>query len=568
MNKRFLNNSTALALCLGLALPTTLPVQAVAQAVVDQQRPGESAREYQQRLQSARQNANRPAAADGATGATPQPAAPDGTQAARQAARQAERDAARAALQAERKAEREAERRAAQDAARAEAAGQSAREREAAEQAARQAADQDKRDAAAEAERRAAAQAERQAARQAERQAERDAARAELQAQRQAERQAERQAARQAAAAAAGGQGAAQVTNETVTEGNSRSSSEEFSNRVDQNVPTHSVDDERAYAPGGMQDPNANANSNANPNAPTVPRARSDNNNTLRTVGTIALLGLGAYAVGKVMSNGDRVVSNSGDRVVVERNGEFVVLKDDDVLIRRPGSDVKTETFNDGSTRSTVSNADGVRIVTIRAADGTVLRRTRIMPNGQEVVLFDDTRSVQDVVVSELPRASTRSVASNADDAALERALAADLRGVDRRFSLSQVRDITAVRDLVPEIAVDQVNFETGSAVIRPEEARELGNLGRAMRGAISDNPGAVFLVEGHTDAVGGAGYNLALSDRRAETLALALSEYFNVPPENMIVQGYGESDLKEFTEGASRINRRAAVRNITALLN
>ena len=87
------------------------------------------------------------------------------------------------------------------------------------------------------------------------------------------------------------------------------------------------------------------------------------------------------------------------------------------------------------------------------------------------------------------------------------------------------------------------------------------------MRDATSENPREVFLVEGHTDAVGKASMNLALSDRRAESLALALSEYFDVPPENMVVQGYGERYLKVPTVDNERANRRAAVRIITPLL-
>ena len=87
------------------------------------------------------------------------------------------------------------------------------------------------------------------------------------------------------------------------------------------------------------------------------------------------------------------------------------------------------------------------------------------------------------------------------------------------------------------------------------------------MKQAITENPREVFLVEGHTDAVGKASMNLALSDRRAESLALALSEYFDVPPENMVVQGYGERYLKVPTVDAERANRRAAVRIITPLL-
>jgi outer membrane protein OmpA-like peptidoglycan-associated protein len=76
-----------------------------------------------------------------------------------------------------------------------------------------------------------------------------------------------------------------------------------------------------------------------------------------------------------------------------------------------------------------------------------------------------------------------------------------------------------------------------------------------------------VFLIEGHTDAVGDAGYNLALSDARAESVALALTEMFGVPPENMVTQGYGESDLALQTQDAAQVNRRVVVRRITPLL-
>lgn len=129
------------------------------------------------------------------------------------------------------------------------------------------------------------------------------------------------------------------------------------------------------------------------------------------------------------------------------------------------------------------------------------------------------------------------------------------------------MRNIDQVRKLMPEINVDTINFETGSAVIRAEEAEELRALGRAIRSLIEENPSEVFLIEGHTDAVGRASYNLALSDRRAESVALALTEYFDVPPENMVIQGYGESDLLVQTQEDERANRRAAVRRITPLL-
>jgi len=49
--------------------------------------------------------------------------------------------------------------------------------------------------------------------------------------------------------------------------------------------------------------------------------------------------------------------------------------------------------------------------------------------------------------------------------------------------------------------------------------------------------------------------------------VAKALTEYFDVPPENLVVQGYGESELLVPTGSDERANRRVAVRIITALL-
>ena len=60
---------------------------------------------------------------------------------------------------------------------------------------------------------------------------------------------------------------------------------------------------------------------------------------------------------------------------------------------------------------------------------------------------------------------------------------------------------------------------------------------------------------------------NLALSDRRAEAVADALTNVFDVPPENLAPQGYGEQYLKVKTEGRERENRRVAIRRITPLV-
>ncbi|MFG6578948.1 OmpA family protein [Sulfitobacter sp. 1A13191] len=368
----------------------------------------------------------------------------------------------------------------------------------------------------------------------------REARRAERREERREQRRAEREAAA-AAAAAAESDADAEVVTEEVTEEDVRSSDEDFETEV---------------AAAGEADA----------------AAADDDDSGMSDFEKALLLGLGAVAVGSVLNNGEKIVSRSGDRVVVQDDtGELRVLKDDNALLRRPGDEVQTQTFDDGSTRTIVTKSDGSRVETIRSRDGTVLRRTNFDAQGREYVLVDDLVEEREVVVNDLPQVQQTQQAQRAstqDEAALRQALQAEMRNDQgRTFSLRQVREIREVRSLAPELELDAVRFPTGSAAIQPEQARALANIGTTLRDLIQKDPRTVILVEGHTDAVGDASYNLALSDRRAETVALALTEYFDVPPANLITQGYGESQLRVPTTSAEPANRRAVVRNITGLL-
>ena len=53
-----------------------------------------------------------------------------------------------------------------------------------------------------------------------------------------------------------------------------------------------------------------------------------------------------------------------------------------------------------------------------------------------------------------------------------------------------------------------------------------------------------------------------------AAVIAQILTKEFNVPPENISTQGYGEQFLKIQTPGPERANRRVAIRRITPLLS
>lgn len=337
----------------------------------------------------------------------------------------------------------------------------------------------------------------------------------------------------------------AEVTTETVTEQTSRSSSEEF----------------REWSPED-QARGTTAQS-------VAPKSKSkDGMSDLQKAG---LLALGAVVVGAIVLNGQRVEANTGDRVVVvDDDNDYRILKDDDALLRQPGSDVRTQRFSDGSTRSNVLRGDGTEIITIRDSTGRVLRRELVETDGRQYVLFDDTRSFEPVLIRDLPEPASNDFdyqgASDRDS--LRRALfAADQRDIGRSFSLRQVRDIHEVRQLSPEINLQNITFATASSAIQPSQAEQLRQMGLLMSDLIADDPTELFLIEGYTDAIGAPGNNLLLSDRRAESVALALSEYFDVPTENLVVQGYGERFLKVPTQAAERLNRRVAVRRITTLV-
>jgi OOP family OmpA-OmpF porin len=138
---------------------------------------------------------------------------------------------------------------------------------------------------------------------------------------------------------------------------------------------------------------------------------------------------------------------------------------------------------------------------------------------------------------------------------------------MERAYSLDEIRYNVELRDRVRSVDINTINFATGSWEVTPDQVPQLQALAEAMLKVIGENPSTVFMIEGHTDAVGLAEDNLSLSDRRAEAVAEILTTNFNVPPENMVTQGYGEQHLRVQTDGPSRENRRVQVRNITGLM-
>jgi outer membrane protein OmpA-like peptidoglycan-associated protein len=139
---------------------------------------------------------------------------------------------------------------------------------------------------------------------------------------------------------------------------------------------------------------------------------------------------------------------------------------------------------------------------------------------------------------------------------------------IERPYSLDEIRYNVALRDRMRRIDIDSITFDSGSWEVTPEQQPKLQAVADAVQRVLSRHPDEMFLIEGHTDAVGNDVDNLSLSDRRAESVAVVLTNVFQIPPENLVTQGYGEQHLKVPTDGPSRENRRVTARRITPLLN
>ena len=139
---------------------------------------------------------------------------------------------------------------------------------------------------------------------------------------------------------------------------------------------------------------------------------------------------------------------------------------------------------------------------------------------------------------------------------------------LERRYTLDQVRATPRLREHMRRVDLNDINFETGSWEVEESQYSKLDRVARAMMRVIERDANEVFMIEGYTDAVGSENDNLTLSDRRAESVAVILTEQFQVPPENLTTQGFGEEYLKVETEYPERLNRRVALRRITPLLS
>ncbi len=299
---------------------------------------------------------------------------------------------------------------------------------------------------------------------------------------------------------------------------------------------------------------------------------------------------------------GNRTVIRETDRVIIREGGHDIIRRDEGARFAFNAREVNVE--HRGNITATIAlRPDGSRIVTEVDADGRLMRRIRRDAAGREVIIIDNTVVVErpGVVVGGPALAVGAGLAVGGIGLAIGgpalfvdlappvvriapelyiretvRATPADIyltlaappiEPITRRYSLDEIRYSEPLRARMPRVDIDTVNFEFGSWEIAPDQIDRLAGVAQGIKRAVERNPAEVFLIEGHTDAVGNDVDNLSLSDRRAESVAVVLTNQFGVPAENLTSQGYGKQFLKIPTPAPERANRRVAVRRITPLL-
>jgi outer membrane protein OmpA-like peptidoglycan-associated protein len=271
---------------------------------------------------------------------------------------------------------------------------------------------------------------------------------------------------------------------------------------------------------------------------------------------------------------GGRIVIEEPDHRQIVREGGQAFVRHDESQRFFQFEQGRRERRNDGM-YSIFARPGGDEIITVTDDDGRLVRRFRRDHEGREFILIDNRRPRGEAILLNLP---VPVIGIPQDQYIVDTAVAPEpfiyqtlaappLVPIERAYSLDEIRYNVALRDRMRRIDVDTITFDFGSWEVAPDQVARLQLVAQAIQEVIARNPNEVFLVEGHTDAVGQDVDNLSLSDRRAETVASILTESFQIPPENLTSQGYGSHFLKIQTPEANRQNRRVTLRRITPLL-
>jgi outer membrane protein OmpA-like peptidoglycan-associated protein len=203
------------------------------------------------------------------------------------------------------------------------------------------------------------------------------------------------------------------------------------------------------------------------------------------------------------------------------------------------------------------------------AQDRDILRRRLLRERDERSneLTLDLNRGKLDIELGiGVPSSRARDVfAAEADDQEIEEILVAPPTArPTRRYTVEEIADDRTIRQSLPRLEIDTVKFGFNEAFVREEELSSLDRIAAVMERILKKYPREVFLIEGHTDAVGSDVYNLGLSRARAEAIKRALTTFYVIPAQSLRTAGLGERYLKIPTPEAEPENRRVSISRIT----
>ncbi|WP_274628945.1 OmpA family protein [Arvimicrobium flavum] len=134
----------------------------------------------------------------------------------------------------------------------------------------------------------------------------------------------------------------------------------------------------------------------------------------------------------------------------------------------------------------------------------------------------------------------------------------------EQRTTVRELKRRPELRRAAPSIDIQAINFAFGSDEIPDSQYNKVENIATAMERILRRKRGEVFLIEGHTDAVGSFAANQRLSEERAASLKRVLVREFGIPRRALETVGYGEEYLLVPTQNENWRNRRVTLRRIT----
>lgn len=129
--------------------------------------------------------------------------------------------------------------------------------------------------------------------------------------------------------------------------------------------------------------------------------------------------------------------------------------------------------------------------------------------------------------------------------------------GIERKL-IAFIEDKNKPVDTKTWFSFDRLDFETGSATLKPTSAEQLKNIAEIMKAF----PKVKMKIGGYTDNVGNAADNLKLSQKRAENTKQEIVK-LGVDAKRLEAEGYGEKFpvADNATEEGRAKNRRIDLR-------